>query len=54
MPSVIEDPALNMSRQVVDDPGTPGTQDVTFASGTVNGCRTGRLPVANMVISTGS
>ena len=27
----IEDPTLNQSRQVVEDPGAPGTQDVTFA-----------------------
>ena len=41
---------MNMSRQVVEDPGTPGTQDVTFAVATVNGVETGRLPVANVVI----
>jgi resuscitation-promoting factor RpfB len=46
----IEDPTMNMSRQVVEDPGTPGTQDVTFAVATVNGVETGRLPVANVVI----
>lgn len=47
----IEDPALNMSRQVVVDPGTPGTQDVTFAVARVNGVVTGRLPVANVVVT---
>lgn len=47
----IEDPTLNMSRQVVEDPGTPGIQDVTFAVATVNGVETGRLPVANTVIA---
>jgi uncharacterized protein YabE (DUF348 family) len=47
----IPDPTLNMSRQVVDDPGTPGTQDVTFAVATVNGVETGRLPVANVVVN---
>jgi uncharacterized protein YabE (DUF348 family) len=46
----IPDPALNISRQVVDDPGTPGTQDVTFAIASVNGVETGRLPVANVVV----
>jgi uncharacterized protein YabE (DUF348 family) len=46
----IPDPTLNMSRQVVDDPGTPGTQDVTFAVSKVNGVETGRLPVANVVV----
>jgi hypothetical protein len=42
---------MNMSRQVVQDPGTPGTQDVTFAVATVNGVETGRLPVANAVVA---
>jgi resuscitation-promoting factor RpfB len=46
----IPDVTLNMSRQVVVDPGTPGTQDITFAVGKVNGVETGRLPVANVVI----
>lgn len=47
---VVPDVTMNMSRQVVDDPGTPGIQDVTFAVATVNGVETGRLPVANVVI----
>ncbi len=47
----IPDPTMNMSRQVVVDPGTPGTQDVTFAVATVNGVQTGQLPVANVVIT---
>lgn len=47
----IEDPEMNISRQVVEDPGTPGEQDVTFAVATVNGVETGRLPVANTVIT---
>ncbi|MGV0793593.1 transglycosylase family protein [Mycolicibacterium sp. XJ1819] len=47
----IEDPTLNMSRQVVEDPGTPGTQDVTFAVAKVDGVETGRLPVANVVVT---
>lgn len=46
----IEDPTMNMSRQVVVDPGTPGIQDVTFAVASVNGVETGRLPVANSVV----
>jgi hypothetical protein len=46
----IPDVTLNMSRQVVDDPGTSGTQDVTFAIAKVNGVETGRLPVANVVV----
>jgi uncharacterized protein YabE (DUF348 family) len=47
----IEDPTLNQSRQVVEDPGTPGLQDVTFAIAEVNGVETGRLPVANVVLN---
>ena len=47
----IPDPTMNMSQQVVDDPGTPGTQDVTFAVSLVNGVETGRLPVANEVLT---
>ncbi|WP_197503651.1 resuscitation-promoting factor [Mycobacterium sp. 852002-30065_SCH5024008] len=47
----VEDPDMNMSRQVVEDPGAPGTQDVTFAVATVNGVETGRLPIANTVIT---
>lgn len=47
----IEDPTLNQSRQIVEDPGTPGLQDVTFAVARVNGQVTGRLPVANVVVN---
>lgn len=47
----IEDPTMNMSRQVVEDPGAPGTQDVTFAVAVVNGVVTGRLPVANTIVT---
>lgn len=47
----IEDPTMNMSRTVVEDAGAPGTQDVTFAVATVNGVETGRLPVANVVVT---
>jgi len=47
----IPDVTMNMSRQVVDDPGAPGVQDVTFAVATVNGVETGRLPVANVVVT---
>jgi uncharacterized protein YabE (DUF348 family) len=46
----IEDATLNMSRQIVEDPGVPGTQDVTFAVSKINGIEIGRLPVANVVI----
>lgn len=47
----VEDPTMNISRQVVEDPGAPGVQDVTFAVASVNGVVTGRLPVANTVVS---
>jgi resuscitation-promoting factor RpfB len=47
----IPDPTMNMSRQVVEDPGTPGVQDVTFAVATTNGVETGKLPVANVVVT---
>jgi uncharacterized protein YabE (DUF348 family) len=46
----VPDVTMNMSRQVVLDPGTPGTQNVTYAVATVNGVETGRLPVANVVV----
>lgn len=47
----VPDPTMNMSRKVVEDPGMPGTQDVTFAVARVNGVETGRLPVANVVLT---
>ena len=47
----VEDPEMNISRQVVEDPGSPGTQDVTYAVATVNGVETGRIPVANIVLT---
>jgi resuscitation-promoting factor RpfB len=46
----IEDPSMNMSRHVVEDPGTPGTQNVTFAVSMVNGVETGRRLVAHEVV----
>ncbi|WP_280829566.1 resuscitation-promoting factor [Mycobacterium sp. OTB74] len=47
----VPDLTMNMSRRHVDDPGQPGTQNVTFAVATVNGVETGRLPVANEVLT---
>ncbi|HZQ30972.1 MAG TPA: transglycosylase family protein [Mycobacterium sp.] len=47
----IPDPTMNMSRQVVEDPGAPGEQNVTFDVAVVNGAETGRLPVANEVLT---
>lgn len=49
--TTVQDVTLNMSRTVVEDPGTPGTQSLTFAVSTVNGAETGRLPVANVVLT---
>jgi resuscitation-promoting factor RpfB len=47
----IADPAMNTSRYVVEDPGTPGTQDVTFAVSIVNGVETGRQLMAHDVVT---
>lgn len=47
----IEDPEMNISHEIVEDPGTPGVQDVTFSLSKVNGVETGRLPVASHVIT---
>ena len=47
----IRDPSMNMSRRVVEDAGQPGTQDVTYAVASVNGVETGRLPIANQVLT---
>ncbi|WP_242638995.1 resuscitation-promoting factor [Mycolicibacterium sp. S2-37] len=47
----IHDPSINLSRRIVDDPGKPGTQDVTFAVSTVNGRVTGRQVLARNVVS---
>ena len=47
----VDDPTMNISRQVVEDPGEPGVADMTFAVATVNGAVTGRLPVASTVVT---
>jgi uncharacterized protein YabE (DUF348 family) len=47
----IEDPAMNVSREIVQDPGAPGMQDMTFAVSKVNGVETGRLPITSHVIT---
>jgi uncharacterized protein YabE (DUF348 family) len=49
----IADPAMNMSRYVVEDPGVPGTQDVTFAVSMVNGVETGRRLTAHDIVTPG-
>ncbi|WP_454195159.1 transglycosylase family protein [Nocardia sp. Marseille-Q1738] len=47
--NVIEDPTLNMSRTVVESPGKPGIQDVTFAVTMVNGQEVDRTPIGSTV-----
>ncbi|MFJ1458046.1 resuscitation-promoting factor [Nocardia wallacei] len=47
---VIEDPELNMSRTVVENPGKAGVQDVTFAVSIVNGEEASKDPISNTVI----
>ncbi|WP_234880177.1 resuscitation-promoting factor [Mycolicibacterium litorale] len=47
----IHDPSINISRRVVDDPGVPGTQDVTFAVSTVNGKVVYRQVMARDVVT---
>jgi resuscitation-promoting factor RpfB len=47
----IQDPTMNISRKVVEDPGTPGTQDATFAVLTVNGVEIGRRLVTHDVVT---
>ncbi|WP_433682721.1 transglycosylase family protein [Nocardia sp. CA-119907] len=50
--NVIEDPTMNMSRSVVESPGEPGVQDVTFAVTMVNGQEVSRQPVSANVTVT--
>ena len=45
----IEDPTMNKSRTVLENPGVPGVQDVTFAVDTVNGREVGRNQVSATV-----
>jgi resuscitation-promoting factor RpfB len=47
----IQDPTMNMSRHVVEDPGSPGTQDITFTVSIVNGVPTGRQDVRNVIMT---
>lgn len=47
--NVIEDPTMNMSRTVVENPGVPGLHDVTFAVTMVNGQEESRQPIASNV-----
>lgn len=45
----IEDPTMNMSRTVVENPGSAGVADVTYEVTLVNGAEVGRKPVASTV-----
>ncbi len=45
----IEDPTMNMSRSVVENPGSPGVADVTYEISTINGVESGRKPVGSTV-----
>lgn len=47
----IQDPTMNTSRHVVEDPGAPGMQDVTYAVSIVNGIATGRQAVRNAIVT---
>ncbi|NNH70095.1 DUF348 domain-containing protein [Nocardia uniformis] len=47
---VIEDPELNMSRTVVENPGVPGVHDATFAVSIVNGKEAGRELIDSNVL----
>ncbi|WP_227985103.1 resuscitation-promoting factor [Nocardia spumae] len=48
--NVIDDADLNMSRTVVENPGKPGVQDVTYDVSIVNGRETGREAVGHTVV----
>ncbi|WP_431958214.1 transglycosylase family protein [Nocardia lijiangensis] len=47
--NVIEDPDLNISRTIVENPGVPGVHDVTFAVTRVNGEEVDRKPIDSVV-----
>jgi resuscitation-promoting factor RpfB len=47
----IADPKMNRSRHVVEDPGSQGTQDITFTVSTVNGVPTGRQAVRTAIMT---
>ncbi len=47
----IQDPTMNMSRHIMEVPGTTGTQEVTFVVSTVNGVETGRWPVKSEIVA---
>jgi uncharacterized protein YabE (DUF348 family) len=47
----IQDPTMNTSRHVVEDPGAPGIQDVTYAVSIVDGVATERQVVRNAIVT---
>ncbi|WP_067853525.1 resuscitation-promoting factor [Nocardia shimofusensis] len=47
--NIIEDETLNMSRTIVEEPGTPGVHDVTFAVTKVNGQEVERTAIESVV-----
>ena len=47
----IQDPTMNMSRHVVEDPGSPGTQEVTVTVSMVDGVATSRQVVRSAVLA---
>ncbi|TSD99742.1 DUF348 domain-containing protein [Skermania sp. ID1734] len=49
--NIVKDPTMNMSRTVIDSPGAPGVQDVTFAVEVVNGKEVSRRQIATKVLT---
>ncbi|MGL4305175.1 MAG: transglycosylase family protein [Mycobacteriaceae bacterium] len=47
----IDDPTMNMSRKVVENPGVPGTQDVSYSVRTINGVETARNKISAVVLT---
>src|SRR5205807_2333379 len=47
----IEDPTLDAGKQVVQDPGTPGTQLVTYRITKKNGKETGRVQLSVQLLT---
>jgi uncharacterized protein YabE (DUF348 family) len=48
--NVINDVTMNMDRSVVENPGKPGVQDVTYAVSIVNGVVADKKPISSTVI----
>ncbi|GGK49014.1 resuscitation-promoting factor RpfB [Nocardia camponoti] len=48
---IIEDPTLNMSRTIVENPGAPGVHNVTFAVTLVNGVEDTRVQIGSTVLT---